>query len=86
MPDLLDFDITPLGAVSVSVPRASIEARVVDSSDQSIVLADFTGANAIVFPQVILTLTPAQRLQMARLLAMWLIRLKAGLSDPDTGL
>lgn len=79
MPDFLNFLITPLGSANVNVPRAQIEARVVDSSDQSVVIADFTGANALIFPAVIGTLTAAQRLELAQFIAGWLIRTKAGL-------
>lgn len=79
MPDLLNFLITPLGAASVSVPRAQIEAKVVDSSNQGTVIADFTGANALIFPAVIGTLSAADRLELAQLIAHWLVRKKAGL-------
>lgn len=81
MADLLDFAITPLAAANVNVPRATIEARIVDSSDQSIVLADLTGANALTFPGVITTLTPEQRQALIRLVAIWLIRVKAGIDS-----
>lgn len=78
MTDLLDFKITPLATASVNVPRAQIEARVVDSRTQQTVIADFTGANALVFPAVIATLTAAERLELANLIAEWLVRTKAG--------
>lgn len=79
MPDFLNFKITALGAANVNVPRAQIEATIVDSQNQATVLADFTGANALIFPAVIGTLTAAQRLELAQLLAGWLLRTKAGL-------
>ncbi len=79
MPDLLNFSITPLAAVNVNVPRASIAATVVDSGNQNIVLADFTGANALNFPGVISTLTAAQRQELIQMIANWLIFTKAGL-------
>jgi hypothetical protein len=79
MPDFLNFLITPLGSASVNVPRAQIEAKVVDSANQQTVIADFTGANALIFPAVIATLTAPQRLELAQLIAGWLIRTKAGL-------
>jgi hypothetical protein len=79
MPDFLNFLITPLGSASINVPRAQIEAKVVDSSNQSQIIADFTGANALIFPAVIATLTAPQRLELARLIADWLLRTKAGL-------
>jgi type IV secretory pathway TrbD component len=85
MADLIDFSITPLASANVNVPRATIEARVVDSSDQNIVIADLTGANALIFPAVITTLTPEQRRQLIQLVAHWLVRVKAGITDPVTG-
>lgn len=80
MADMLDFAITPLANASMSVPRATIACRIVDSADQSIVLADMTGANAIAFPAVLTTLTPADRVEFANLIAHWLIRKKANLT------
>jgi len=78
MADILQFQITALASASVNVPRAQIEGTVVDSANQSTVIADFTGANALIFPAVITTLTAAQRLELAQLIAGWLIRTKAG--------
>lgn len=80
MADLLNFAITPQSAANVNVPRATIEATVVDSSNQNVVLADFTGANALNFPGVISTLAAADRLELAQMVANWLILKKAGLS------
>lgn len=79
MADLLNFAITPLSATSVSVPRAQIEARVVDSTRQQTVIADFTGANALIFPAVIATLSAADRLELAQMIGQWLVLKKAGL-------
>lgn len=79
MADFLNFQITALGSASVNVPRAQIEAKVVDSSNQQTVIADFTGANALIFPAVVATLTGPQRLELAQLIAGWLLRTKAGL-------
>ncbi len=79
MPDLQNFAITPLGAANVNVPRATIEALVTDSQSGA-VLADFTGANALNWPGVVSTLTGAQRLVLAEMVANWLIFVKAGLS------
>ena len=79
MPDLLGFKITVLGAASVSVPRHQIEAKIVDSVTQKTVLADFTGANALVFPAVLATLTASDRAEFAQMIATWLIMRKAGL-------
>ncbi len=78
MADMLQFKITPLGAVSASIPRAQIEALVVDSANQSSVIADFTGVNALIFPGVITTLSAADRLELAQMIAGWLVNKKAG--------
>jgi imidazoleglycerol phosphate synthase glutamine amidotransferase subunit HisH len=77
MPDLQQFTITALASASVNVPRAQIEALVVDSQTQA-TIADFTGANALIFPGVITTLSAADRLELAQLIARWLLLKKAG--------
>lgn len=79
MPDIQQFSITPLASANVTVPRASISAQV--TTDAGAVLFDFTGANAIVFPLVIASLSAADRLDLARYVAIWLIRNKAGLTN-----
>lgn len=79
MPDLHNFSITPLGNANVNVPRAQIECQVVESVVNGAVLADFTGANAIIFPGVISTLTAADRQELAQMIANWLVLKKAGL-------
>lgn len=79
MPDLQQFAITPLGAANVNVPRAAISALVVDSGPGGAVLSDFTGPNALTWPGVISTLTAADRLELANMVATWLILKKAGL-------
>jgi hypothetical protein len=78
MADLQAFKITPLASASVNVPRAQIEARVVDSQSGALI-ADLTGANALVFPAVLTTLSAADRLELAQLIAHWLVRRVAGL-------
>jgi hypothetical protein len=79
MPDFLQYAITPLGNASVTVPRATIAALIVDSMDQSITIADFTGANALNFPVVLTTLSAADRAELIQMLAGWLLLKKAGL-------
>lgn len=78
MADLLNFAITRQSAVSLSVPRYQIACTVVDSADQSKVIADLTGANALSFPAVLATLTAAQRDDFATHVADWLIKTVAG--------
>ena len=76
MPDLLNHKITRLANVSVSLPRWQIEGTLVDSQTQTQVLADFTGANAIVFPQILTTLTVADREEMVQMLVQWVLQKK----------
>ena len=76
MADLMDFVMTPLGPAAMTVPRVQITGRVVDSADQSIVLGDFTGANAILFPNVLAALNQEQRLTLMRMIVGYLIDLK----------
>jgi len=61
MPDLLNFSITRLANASINIPRWSVEGKIVDSKNQAQVLQDFTGANAVIFPNVLSNLTAAQQ-------------------------
>jgi hypothetical protein len=78
MPDLQNFSITPRNAVNINVPRAEIQAQVTDSTTGAI-LADYTGNNSLMFPGVIATFTGAQQRELAEMLAMKIIFMKAGL-------
>ncbi len=78
MPDLQNFSITPMAAANINVPRATIEAQITDSQT-GVVLADFTGVNALTFPGVLTTLTAAQRRDLIDLIATRIIFMKAGL-------
>ena len=79
MPDLQQFTITSLSSANVNVPRARIEARVVDSQTGALI-ADLTGANAITFPGVLTQLTVDQRRELIELVATWLIQVRAGVA------
>jgi hypothetical protein len=72
MPDLQNFDVSPL-AGTVNMPRFAIECRITDSATGA-VIADFTGANAIVFPNELTGWTAAERRQFVRIIARHLIR------------
>lgn len=50
---------------NVQMPQISIQFKVVSSSDHSVVYIDKTGANEILFPNVLTTLT-ADELQLVR--------------------
>lgn len=77
MPDLQNFSVTPLASASVNVPRARIECQVCDSRTGA-VLRDFTGANAVTFPNILSSLTGAERLELLDLIATWLILKRFG--------
>jgi len=74
MADLKNFSITAMPNVALSVPRAQISGLVVSSDATQTVLADFTGANAVIFPTVLGSLSAADRLELVELLATWLLR------------
>ena len=81
MADFLDLNVTAGSNINVNVQRFTVEVRVVDSQNQNTVIADFTGANAIVWPNVLGTLTAAQRRALLKQLMMRIILVKAGLDD-----
>lgn len=61
MPDLVQFSVTRLSNATMSVPRWSVAGKVVDSETQKTVIRDFTGANAVIFPNVLGQLVAAQQ-------------------------
>ena len=73
MPDLTSFSITPLASAPVTVPRATISGKVINPITKA-VLADFTGANALTFPNVLGSLTAAERLELVEMIAHWLVQ------------
>ena len=78
MADFQAFSITPLAAASVNMNRVSIACKVTNSNTGALI-ADFTGANAITWPDVLSTLTAAQRQEIHQLIVTRLIQMKAGL-------
>lgn len=76
MADLVSFKITPMPVASITnVPRLRIECQLVE--EDGTLLANFMGANAIVFPDVFSTLTNAQRHALIQQIATFLIGVKA---------
>ena len=61
MPDLIQYSVTRLANANLNVPRWRVEGKIVDSQTQQTVLNDFTGANAVTFPNVLGNLTSAQQ-------------------------
>ena len=78
MPDLQNFSVTRTGNTVNGIPEYAIEGQVCDSQSGA-VLRDFTGANGVKFPQILATVTAAQRDVLVQLLVRELIRIKTGL-------
>lgn len=60
MPDVKDFTITDIADASITVNRFRIEGRIVNSVTGE-VIADFTGANAVTWPNIFGEFTGAER-------------------------
>jgi hypothetical protein len=78
MADLQNFGVTTRSRARITVPRATITAQITDS-DTGAVLQDFTGANAILFPEVLDTLTTEESDAFLNYIALWLVQKKAGM-------
>lgn len=77
MPDRQQFTVTRGNNVTVSMPSATISGKITDSTTGT-VLVDFTGPNAIQFPQIMATLTAAQRSTFIDVLVDFLVNAKTG--------
>jgi hypothetical protein len=77
MPDLQNYSITKSGSKSVSLPIYTISGMVNDSQTGAL-LADFSGAKSIVFPDVWATLTVAQRDDLIASMARTFVQIKTG--------
>lgn len=77
MPDLRQFAITKLSNQTINnAPRYQISCLVTNSNTGA-TIRDFTGANALTFPQVLGNLTEAERVEMIELIANWIIDKRA---------
>jgi hypothetical protein len=74
---LQQFSYASQGVASITVPRAQIFGQLYDAN--GVLVADYTGANAVSFPQVLATLTPAQALHIVDMVAPYVLACKAGL-------
>jgi hypothetical protein len=80
VPDLLGFTVVRNGTVSLpAAPTWKISGRIVDSKKQQTVLQDFTGVNAVDFPQVLGNLTAAQQDDFVAKVVMDLLSKRFGL-------
>lgn len=75
MPDLRNFSVTRSGTARIPVPVWTISGQVVevDRGPSSVVLRDFSGANAVTFPQVLGQLTDAQQDRLVEMIVMFLL-------------
>lgn len=73
MPDLQNFSVVRNGSATINnAPRYTISCQVTNSQTGALI-RNFTGANALTFPQVLGNLTEAERVEMIELIANWLI-------------
>ncbi len=79
MAQMQSYALTPTGRKNVpgSMPTYTIEAKVYDNAGT--LVADLTGANALPFPGVLVTLSDAEVAELMGIVAQWLLLLKAGL-------
>lgn len=81
MPDILDQSFEVLGTATITIPRVALSVRVVDSHDQRISVADLTGANRIIFPDALASLSQEQVIGLLQRAAVFLMRDRAGLES-----
>ncbi len=75
MPDYQQFSVTRIAPAAMTVPRWQIELKVTNSQTGA-VIRDFTGANAIIFPNVLGTYTNAQQDRLVELIVTYMIERK----------
>jgi len=78
MPDLIEFSVVRSGTASLTVPVWTIAGKIVDSKTQQTVIADFTGANTVKFPQVLGQLTNAQQDRLVEMIVRQILEFKFG--------
>jgi hypothetical protein len=79
MPDLRNFTVTRGAGIQVTIPQYTISGQVVDSETQKTVLADFSGANVILFPQILASASQAQLEALLAMIVRAIITAKTGL-------
>jgi hypothetical protein len=78
--DIQNLTVTAGGTVSPTLQQFTIECKIVDTAPPHAVLFDFTGANAVTWPNVLSTLTAQQRADFIRQSLLWLLQTKTGLT------
>ena len=77
MADLWNYTITNNGFVTATIPSFIVSGKVVSNHNQT-VITDFTGANAINFPNVLIGASVLQQQQIIDALARWVVTYKLG--------
>jgi len=80
MANIRDLTITDLADAAITVNRFQVSCRVTEGLTDALI-ADLTGANAVVFPAALGTLTVKQRRSLLRSVIRRLIMMRAGLDD-----
>lgn len=75
MPDLQQFSVSRGSPGNLNTPRHVIAGRLQEGST---VIADFTGENALRWPDILATLTPEQQDEIVGDVATKLINMRAG--------
>ena len=79
MAQLQQYSVTRLSNAQLTVPRWNVEGILLD--DAGVQVADFTGANSVVFPTVLGNLTAAQQDRWVEQIVTELILKRFGLQD-----
>jgi len=79
MADQLNLTITQGANITITVPRINVSVRVVDSSNQNLIIRDDSAGFEVW--QALRDLTAAQRRGVMRELIHRLIKIRAGLDD-----
>ena len=78
MPDFQQYSLTRNGTVSLpAVPQWKVELLITNSKTGA-VIRDFTGANALSFPQILGQLTASQQDEFVAMSMAWLIQKRSG--------
>ena len=77
MADLWNYSVASNGFVSALVPSFIVSGQIVSNNHQTII-TDFTGVNAINFPNVLVGASVIQQQAIIAELARWVVQYKTG--------
>lgn len=78
MPDLKNFSVIRAANKTLTVPTWDIAGQLIDSQTGAL-LQDFSGANAVAFPQILGNLTVAQQNDFVTTVVRDLLRMRFGI-------